>query len=54
MARFSLLWTERQKKVIEEEAQMRGISVSDMLRRILDEYVDRKLDRKDDEFYGGD
>jgi len=34
--------TDRQQKYLKEEAKNIGISVSELIRRILDEHIDRK------------
>jgi len=37
---------ERQKKRLGEMAQEKDINFSEMLRRVIDDYIDRKKDKK--------
>lgn len=38
--RISLRLTERQSKVLRHEAERRGISLSEMLRRVMDQWLE--------------
>lgn len=43
--RFNILLTEQQFKILKEEATRIGISITEVIRRILDHYF--KIDKKD-------
>lgn len=44
----SVAFTSRQMKLLEEEANRLGITVADLLRRVVDEFLDRKTSAGND------
>jgi len=42
MIRTQVCLTKKEKEVLEEESKKIGISMAELIRRILDEYIERK------------
>jgi hypothetical protein len=35
-------WSDRQERVLKQEAELKGLNITELLKRILDDYIDKK------------